>query len=68
MKKNYSKTYCVGYYIEKNTKLMRMGVKGSARRGWVVDWAPTGKQNDGTASTLLPIKLIFLASQSRRLD
>ncbi len=46
--------------------------KGSARQGWVVDWAPTdlqnGPTNSGVVNTPLAIKLMFLAYSSRHVD
>ncbi len=45
-----------------------MGVKGSSRKDWVVDLAPTdlqnGPANGGVISTPLPIKLLSLAPQA----
>ncbi len=55
-----------------NWATCRVGVRGSARQGWVVDYAPTNLQNcptnGGIISTPLPIKLLSLASPSRPLE
>ncbi len=49
--------------------MRQVGVKGSARQGWVVDWAPTDLENGptkgGVGTKPLSIKLLSLASPSR---
>ncbi len=52
--------------------IRNMNIKGSARQGWMVDWATTDLQNGSTNGdvicTPLPIKLLSLVSPSCHLD